>query len=307
MAIIVYTGTPGSGKSYHAAKDIVRRLKKGGGLITNFPVNEDYVEKKKTHVEYWDNSEYSAERFVRYALEHHKIGKEGQTLVVIDECQILFNCRDFGRKDRNEWVNLFAQHRKLGFNFILITQSDRFLDKQIRSLIEQEVRHRKLNNYGFGGLLISLTFKTWFIAISYWYGGNKLIIGKEIFAYSKKYENIYDSYKLFSSMVTAMPNASGADGDGGNRLDGGAPGEVGPGAVEQPEQDTKVSCSEYESKIPFWKRLKARKKSKDKPPEQPSELIQEPMVIDEAEQNEILSRADALIRTFAEEPIKLSP
>ena len=34
-------------------RDIVQRLKKGGGLIANFPVNEDYVKKKKTHVEYW--------------------------------------------------------------------------------------------------------------------------------------------------------------------------------------------------------------------------------------------------------------
>ena len=46
------------------------------------------------------------------------------------------NCRDFGRKDRNAWVTFFSQHRKLGFNIILITQSDRMLDKQIRSLVE---------------------------------------------------------------------------------------------------------------------------------------------------------------------------
>lgn len=29
MSIWLYTGTPGSGKSYHAARDIVKRLKKG--------------------------------------------------------------------------------------------------------------------------------------------------------------------------------------------------------------------------------------------------------------------------------------
>lgn len=159
------------------------------------------MKKKKTRVEYWDNSELTAERLVAYALQHHEIGKEGQCLVVIDECQIIFNCRDFGRKDRNSWVQLFAQHRKLGYNFILITQADRMLDKQIRSLVETEVKHRKLNNYGFGGLLISLTMRTWFIAIDYWYGGNKLCIGKEIFCYSKKYERIYDSYRLFADMA----------------------------------------------------------------------------------------------------------
>lgn len=58
------------------------------------------------------NSELTAKRLVEYALEHHKIGVEGQTMVIIDECQIIFNCRDFGRKDRGAWVTLFSQHRK---------------------------------------------------------------------------------------------------------------------------------------------------------------------------------------------------
>lgn len=253
MSITVYTGTPGSGKSLHAAKDIVGRLKRGGGLICNFPIKEDFVKKRKTHVEYWDNSEITSERLVKYALDNHKIGKEGQTLVVIDECQILFNCRDFGRKDRNAWVNLFAQHRKLGFNFVLITQSDRFLDKQIRALIEEEVKHRKLNNYGVGGMLLGLTFKTWFIAISYWYGGNKLLIGKEIFSYNKKYEKIYDSYKLFSGMVLNM-EVAGAAGAGGNRLDGGAPGESGSGSAGPIEQAEPEQAEESQTITPLKKR-----------------------------------------------------
>lgn len=223
MSIWLYSGTPGSGKSFHAAKDIVQRLKKGGGLICNFPVNEDFVGKKlRAHVEYWDNSQLTAERLVAYALEHHKIGKENQTLVVIDECQIIFNCRDFGRKDRNAWVTFFAQHRKLGYNVILISQSDRMLDRQIRSLIETEVRHRKLNNYGLGGMFLSLfSFgRTWFIAIDYWYGGNKLKLGQTVFPFRKRYSEVYDSYKLFSDMVTAGGDVCA----GGDRVSGGAPG-----------------------------------------------------------------------------------
>ena len=234
MSIWLYTGTPGSGKSYHAAKDIVSRLKRPGGLICNFPVNEDFVpaKRRKSHVEYWDNSELTAERLVAYALEHHKISKEGQTLVVIDECQIIFNCRDFGRKDRNAWVTMFSQHRKLGYNFVLITQNDRMLDKQIRALVETEIKHRKLNNYGVGGLLISLTRMTWFVAIEYWYGGNKLKLGHQMFAYHKKYAKVYDSYKLFSDMVSA----GGAVCAGGNRASGGAPGNGGPSAGDQDER-----------------------------------------------------------------------
>ncbi len=201
--ITIYTGTPGSGKSYHAARDIVARLKRGGGLIANFPVNESAVRKCKSHVEYWDNSELTAQRLAAYAVAHHKIGVEGQCLVVIDECQVIFNCRDFARQDRMEWINLFSQHRKMGFDFILITQHDRMMDRQIRYLVENEVKHRKLNNYGLGGTILSLlTFhSTWFIAIEYWYGGNRLKLNQQMFRYQKRYEKVYDSYRLFSDMA----------------------------------------------------------------------------------------------------------
>lgn len=240
MSIWLYSGTPGSGKSFHAAKDIVRRLRKGGGLICNFPVNESFVPAKRlrAHVEYWDNSELTAERLVAYALERHEIGREGQTLVVIDECQIIFNCRDFGRKDRNAWVTFFAQHRKLGFNVILISQSDRMLDRQIRSLIETEVRHRKLNNYGLGGMFLTLfSFgRTWFIAIDYWYGGNKLKLGQTVFPYRKCYSEVYDSYKLFSDMVTAGGDVCA----GGDRASGGAPGNGVPAAADQEQKQALV-------------------------------------------------------------------
>jgi hypothetical protein len=107
------------------------------------------------------------------------------------------------------------------------------LDKQIRSLVEEEVKHRKLNNYGLGGMLISLTLRSWFIAISYWYGGNKLVTGRSIFCYNKKYEKIYDSYRLFADMT----GAAGAGVCAGGPRSGGARGTVpAPDAPEEEEQ-----------------------------------------------------------------------
>lgn len=228
MAIWLYTGTPGSGKSYHAARDIVARLKKGGRLICNFPVSTNAVKRCKTKVEYWDNSELTAQRLARYANDHLVMGKEGQCLVVIDECQIIFNSRDYQRKDRMAWIQLFSQHRKLGFNFILITQQDRMIDRQIRGLIETEIKHRKLNNYGLGGKLLSLFTlgRTWFISIEYWYGGNKLKLGQQMFRYEKRYEKVYDSYRLFSDLA-------GLSGDGDTA---GCPVGRGPGAAPAPEE-----------------------------------------------------------------------
>lgn len=214
--ITLYSGTPGSGKSYHAAKDIIKRFSRGGGLICNFPlaIPDNIKPADDLRVAYWDNADITPQRLTAYAQKYHKIGVEGQTLVVIDEAQVIFNCREFSATDRKDWVKFFTQHRKLGFNMLLITQWDRMLDRQIRVLIENEVKHRKLNNYGFGGgLLQLLTFgSTWFIAIEYWYGGNKLLLSREIFRYSPKVSRIYDSYKMFddaqgeNSLFKALPD-----------------------------------------------------------------------------------------------------
>lgn len=222
MSISLYSGTPGSGKSYHAARDIISRLKRGGGLICNFPIKEHLIPDAKAKVTYWDNSELTPERLVSYALANHAIGVEGQCLVIIDEAQLIFNSREFGRKDRQAWITLFSQHRKLGYNFILIAQHDRMLDRQIRALIEDEVKHRKLNNAGFGGMMLSLLTgkRTWFIAITYWYGGHHMKLYSEVFMYRKRVAAIYDSYRLFSDMTSA----GGAVCAGGNRASGGAPG-----------------------------------------------------------------------------------
>lgn len=198
--ISLYSGTPGSGKSLHAAKDIIRWCKRGKGVICNFPCTMAKVKKAKSTPVYMDNSELTVKALTEYARKHHKIGKEGQTLVVIDEAQVKFNSRDYSKKDRMEWVVFFTQHRKYGFDFILIAQYDRMIDRQIRSLIENEYKHRKLNNYGFGGGMLTLLTlgRSWFISIEYWYGGNKLKLSEEVFAYRKLYGTIYDTFALFA-------------------------------------------------------------------------------------------------------------
>lgn len=199
--ITLYTGTPGSGKSLHAAKDIVRRAKMKGGLITNFPVDvSPLVKNVKADIVYVDNSKLTPKYLIDYARKNHVVGKEGQSLVIIDEAQVKFNCRDFGVSDRNTWVDFFCKHRHFGYNFIFCTQNDRMLDKQIRALVEYETKHRKMNNYGWGGVLLSLTGMTWFSAIDYWYGmkGQDARLNFEMFPYQKKYSKIYNSYLMFA-------------------------------------------------------------------------------------------------------------
>lgn len=193
--IYFYSGTPGSGKSLHVAKDIYTKLFiKKQDVIANFDINREIYNKKKKKGKftYISNNELIPEFLYQYAKENHVLGKESQTLVIIDECQILFNPRSWQQNGRIEWINFFTQHRKWGYNFILISQFDRLVDRQIRSLFEYEIKHRKVNNFK-GAKLIPIST---FVAVEYWYGVKERV-GSEFFTYSNKYGKLYDTFKNF--------------------------------------------------------------------------------------------------------------
>ncbi len=218
--IYLYCGTPRSGKSLHTAVDIVHKLRRGQDVIANFIVNDELIRKKpfRTFMEktgckfkdnqftyklgkftYKDNPELTVPFLVDYAKKNHKYGKEGQTLLVIDECSVQFNPRDFKRADRDAWVKFFQHHGKLGYNVILISQSDGLIDKQIRAFIEYKIIHRKVNNFKIGWIF-SLFHIGLFIAVTQWYGVKEKC-GSEFFRYRNFYSKIYDSYKMFDDSM----------------------------------------------------------------------------------------------------------
>lgn len=193
--IYLYTGTPGSGKSLHVIKDIVNKLKSGGNVISNFPIDVDKIKVKKGKLGefiYKPNQDLTVDFLMDYAKNKHIKGKEAQTLIIVDEAQGKFNSRDFRDKDRKEFNYFFTIHRHLGYNVILITQADRLLDRQIRCLVEYEVKHRKINNFKFFRYIPIKTF----ICITYWYGVRS-ILEREMFLFNKKIASLYDSYALF--------------------------------------------------------------------------------------------------------------
>lgn len=193
--IYFYSGTPGSGKSLNVARDIYNKLfLKKQNVIANFDINREIYNKKKRKGQFFyvPNNELTPEFFYQYAKDYHQLGKENQTLVVIDECQLLFNPRNWQDKYRINWINFFTQHRKWGYNFILISQFDRLVDRQIRALFEYEVKHRKVNNFKVAKLLPVSTF----VAVEYWYGVTERV-GAEFFTYKKKYGRLYDTFKNF--------------------------------------------------------------------------------------------------------------
>ena len=123
--------------------------------------------------------------------------KEDYILLVIDEAQILFNSRAWNSKGRDDWIRFFSNHRKYGYEIVLIAQFDKMLDRQIRSLLEYEYIHRKVSNFGTKGKIMSLCAGgNLFVCVKFWYP-IKEKTDSEFFKAKKKYYQIYDTYNRF--------------------------------------------------------------------------------------------------------------
>lgn len=198
--ITLYSGTPGSGKSLYASYVIWSRLMYGRPVIANFNINFDAFGKKadkaKENFTWLDNSELTPRALYDYAKFHHKPGKESQTVLIIDECAVLFNSRDFSRKDRMEWIVFFQQHRKLGFDVILIAQQDRMIDRQIRGFIENEYKYRAIKHYKLFGFLLSFFTGGLFVRVENWYGLH-LKVKSEFFTLNRRKAKIYNTFEVF--------------------------------------------------------------------------------------------------------------
>ena len=204
--IELYSGTPGSGKSLHSAKEIRMRLKQPDKVIIgNFYVNTKAISKCKGNYIYVSNDRLKPGRLMQFARRYARhIGrrlKEDEVWIIIDEAQLLFNSRDWQKLAGSGWLSFFSQHRHYGFKIILIAQFDRMLDRQVRSLIEYEIKHRKVSRAGAMGLIVGLFFGgNLYVAVTCWYPMRERLSG-DFFIGTHKSFDIYDSYNHFESEV----------------------------------------------------------------------------------------------------------
>lgn len=171
--ILFYSGTPGSGKSLHTAEVLYWWIKAGKPAIGNININLDMIPtKKEKRYTYQRNDQLTPDFLISYAKDFAKgrSVKEDSLLLVIDECQLMFNARDWNAKGRADWLEFFTLHRHLGYRIILIAQFDRMIDRQVRSLIEYEYIHRKVSNFGIYGKIISMfSLGNLFVSVKIWY------------------------------------------------------------------------------------------------------------------------------------------
>jgi zona occludens toxin len=205
--ISLYTGSVGSGKSYHSIElglQWAKNPKKA--VIANFPIKPPKKFLTKRSEKKWEQTmerwnyreEISVEYLMALSFEKGWFGKESSCIVLIDEAGIMFNSRDWQheRKERQKWIKFLSQSRKFGYDFIFICQMDRMIDRQIRGLVEYEVKHLKANNAIFFKWL-SMFKVTMFMYVYKWYQ-TKLKGNMRLSIYRPGIANRYDTMKIFN-------------------------------------------------------------------------------------------------------------
>lgn len=146
----MYTGRPGSGKTYSLVIESIKLLNKGNIVYSNFKINwNGYEEKKtwwkkilialrlkkkwhsypKTNLRSWDNFKDILEI------------KNGW--IVMDEAHFYFNSRKW-KEMPFEFMRKLAQHRKDGIHIIGTVQNIKRVDVLVRELIDFWYDCRKL-------------------------------------------------------------------------------------------------------------------------------------------------------------------
>lgn len=215
--ISLYSGTPGSGKSLHVAKTMYWWIRAGKPCICNFPIATEKIKlSRQQDFHFVREDKLTPDYLIKFAQDYIKKNgkvKEGSILLVIDECQRIFNARDWGQKGRADWLTFFTLHRHLGFDIILIAQFDRMLDRQIRALIEYEYIHRKVSNFGWKGKILSLlAFGNLFVSVKIWYP-MKEKTGSEWYRAKKMYYGLYDTFAMFDGLGQAEDGGKGDPAD----------------------------------------------------------------------------------------------
>lgn len=192
--ISIYTGTPGSGKSYHATEKIDIALRRGVNVICNYSIKTNA--RHKGIFVYKKNADLTVDYLMRFAMKFHEPEKESQTVIVIDEAHIKFNSRGYNMKERLEWLEFLAVTRHIGYDVILITQNDRAIDRQVRGLVEYNFKHRKLTSMGIKGWFLVFICHKKFVYVKYWYVLNEKV-ESYFFNIKKKTAALYDAFALF--------------------------------------------------------------------------------------------------------------
>lgn len=222
--IEIIQGTPGSGKSAVSLCLGLDHLLNGGALAANFDLVPHWAwllsgvnyrvrlglsDRLKRAAEYRKRCFRigTAETIFELSekLPHCGLSsemqkqREGKGLLILDEAQLIFNSRDFSKN--RPWIEFFTQHRKLGWNVLLIAHHIQMIDKQIRPLVELETRFRNLKNVQIPFLPVPLSPVNLFLGVRFYAGngpGAGLVHGRFLRLLDLRLARLYDTLRVFA-------------------------------------------------------------------------------------------------------------
>lgn len=224
MTIEIIQGTPGSGKSATALCLGISHLCQGGALATNFNLVPDWAfllaglnfrvrlglrNRLALANSYYDRcfriGSASSIFTLSEKLKHCQLGPkfknalEGKGLLILDEAQLVFNSRSWN--DNKAWIEFFTQHRKLGWNVLLVAHHIQMIDKQIRPLIELETRFRNLKKVRWPIIGLPLSPFNLFFGVRFYAGhgpGSGLVHGRFLEMLDLSVAQLYDTMHVFA-------------------------------------------------------------------------------------------------------------
>lgn len=210
-----YHGVPGSGKSLFATRMLYEHASKKKHVICNFPITTEGLPQREKYISDYihfvpngklkpDIMPDFTERFLGRNIREHSI------LLLVDEAEILFSNRSaFGRgsdgqataQERLQWIYYFSQHRKMGFDVILVAPMKNMVDKQILGCCELFWEFRSVTNF-LPKLIKKLPRPHVFCAIALYqgsWGAKTNAVERKVFKYDKKIASLYDTFRRFDA------------------------------------------------------------------------------------------------------------
>ncbi|MGG3840916.1 zonular occludens toxin domain-containing protein [Paenibacillus thiaminolyticus] len=200
--IYQYIGTVGSGKSYCALDRIVEHLRKGLYVIANFPLHFTQKQIRKGYADrymYLDGELLEDERGISIFLHlSEKYGFDefkNKCLVVLDECGDIYPPDQSTSPTQRLWKDFFTQHRKYGYDFILIMQDEKAINRTIASCVEYKIIHRKANNI-FPFSLLPFTI---FVQVTHWKQSRQRLKAEHTI-FVKGFAKMYETHRKFGKL-----------------------------------------------------------------------------------------------------------
>lgn len=138
MAVYLVTGKLGNGKSLVAVGKAVEYAEVGRRVVANFHIDFSPVCRRPGSRLAQASTVVLPSR--PRSADLHALGRGGEGehdagLLILDECAMFLNARNWQDKDREKVIDWLLHSRKLGWDVMLIVQAQGMLDKQVREAV----------------------------------------------------------------------------------------------------------------------------------------------------------------------------